>query len=73
MNTWHSLNGEIPSNDETGLKNFTMTIPDKSSFNSIKSIFLNDHTSERQKSKKTENNQFLVLDPDGIQIVIKSE
>lgn len=73
MNTWHSLNGEILSNDETGLKNFTMTIPDKSSFNSIKSIFLNDHTGERQKSKKTENNQFLVLDPDGIQIVIKSE
>jgi catechol 2,3-dioxygenase len=73
MNTWHSLNGEILSNDEAGLKNFTMTIPDKSSFNSIKSIFLNDHTSERQKSKKTENNQFLVLDPDGIQIMIKSE
>ena len=73
MNTWHSLNGEILSNDEAGLKNFTMTIPDKSSFNSIKSIFLNDHTSEKQKSKKTENNQFLVLDPDGIQIVIKSE
>lgn len=73
MNTWHSLNGEILSNDEAGLKNFTMTIPDKSTFNSIKSIFLNDHTSEKQKSKKTENNQFLVLDPDGIQIVIKSE
>jgi catechol 2,3-dioxygenase len=73
MNTWHSLNGEILSNDEAGLKNFTMTLPDKSSFNSIKSIFLNDQTSERQKSKKTENNQFLVLDPDGIQIMIKSE
>ena len=73
MNTWHSLNGEILSNDEAGLKNFTMTIPDKSSFNSIKSIFLNDHTSERQKIQKAENNQFLVLDPDGIQIVIKSE
>ena len=73
MNTWHSLNGEILSNDEAGLKNFTMTIPDKSSFNSIKSIFLNDHTSERQKIRKAENNQFLVLDPDGIQIVIKSE
>ena len=73
MNTWHSLNGEILSKDEAGLKNFTMTIPDKSSFNSIKSIFLNEHTSERQKIQKTENNQFLVLDPDGIQIVIKSE
>jgi catechol 2,3-dioxygenase len=73
MNTWHSLNGEILSNNDTGLKNFTMTIPDKSSFNSIKSIFLNDHTSERQKSQKVENKQFLVLDPDGIQIVIKSE
>ena len=73
MNTWHSLNGDILSNDEAGLKNFTMTIPDKSSFNSIKSIFLNDHTSERQKIQKAENNQFLVLDPDGIQIVIKLE
>lgn len=73
MNTWRSLNGKILSNNDAGLKNFTMTIPDKSSFNSIKSIFLNDHTSERQKSQKAENKQFLVLDPDGIQIVIISE
>jgi catechol 2,3-dioxygenase len=73
MNTWHSLNGKILSNNDAGLKNFTMTIPDKRSFNSIKSIFLNDHASERQKSQKAENKQFLVRDPDGIQIVIRSE
>ena len=73
MNTWHSLNGEVHSAGEAGLEKFTITIPDRSSFNTIKSI-INPHTSsEQQKKKNTDKNQFLVSDPDGIQIVIKSE
>jgi catechol 2,3-dioxygenase len=73
MNTWHSLNGEVHGNGETGLENFTITIPDRTSFNTIKTI-INSHTSSKQQKKKNaDNNQFLVSDPDRIQLVIKSE
>jgi catechol 2,3-dioxygenase len=74
MNTWHSLNGEVHGDGETGLENFTITIPDRSSFNTIKSI-INHHASyEQQKKKKNaDKNQFLIFDPDGIQIVFKAE
>jgi catechol 2,3-dioxygenase len=73
MNTWHSLNGEVHGNGETGLENFTITIPDRTSFNTIKTI-INPHTSSKQQKKKNaDNNQFLVSDPDRIQLVIKSE
>jgi catechol 2,3-dioxygenase len=73
MNTWHSLNGKVHANGETGLENFTITIPDRSSFKTIESI-INHHTSsEQQKNQKDDKDQFLVSDPDGIQIVFKSE
>ncbi|MBD0360517.1 MAG: VOC family protein, partial [Nitrososphaeraceae archaeon] len=73
MNTWHSLNGKVHANGETGLENFTITIPDKSSFKTIESI-INHHTSsEQQKKQKDDKDQFLVSDPDGIEIVFKSE
>jgi catechol 2,3-dioxygenase len=73
MNTWHSLNGEVHGDGETGLENFTISIPDRSSFNTIKTI-INPHTSSKQQKKKNaDNNQFLVSDPDRIKIVIKSE
>jgi catechol 2,3-dioxygenase len=73
MNTWHSLNGEVHGDGETGLENFTISIPDRSSFNTIKTI-INPHTSSKQQKKKNaDNNQFLVSDPDRIQIVIKLE
>jgi catechol 2,3-dioxygenase len=74
MNTWHSLNGEVHGDGETGLENFTISIPDRSSFNTIKSIINSHASSEQQKKQKNVNNdQFLVSDPDRIQIVIKSE
>jgi catechol 2,3-dioxygenase len=73
MNTWHSLNGKVHANGETGLENFTITIPDRSSFKTIESI-INHHTSSKQqKNQKDDKDQFLVSDPDGIQIVFKSE
>ena len=73
MNTWHSLNGKVHGDGETGLENFTISIPDRSSFNTIKTI-VNPHTSSKQQKKKNaDNNQFLVSDPDRIQIVIKLE
>jgi catechol 2,3-dioxygenase len=70
MNTWNSLNGKVHGNDEVGLENFTISIPDRSSFNTIKSIINHHASSEQQKADK---NQLIVSDPDGIQIVIKSE
>jgi catechol-2,3-dioxygenase len=73
MNTWHSLNGEVHGNCETGLENFTITIPDSSSFNTIKSDIIRHASSEQQKKQKADKNDFLIFDPDHIQIVIKSE
>ena len=66
MNTWHSMNGEVHSNDVLGLENFTITVPDISSFNRIRALL-------KQKEQKSNGNQLMVSDPDGIQIVIRSE
>jgi catechol 2,3-dioxygenase len=74
MNTWHSLNGKVHGDGETGLENFTIAIPDRSSFNAIKSVINHHASSEQQKKKKNaDKNQFLIFDPDGIQIVFKAE
>lgn len=75
MNTWHSMNGKVHSNDVLGLENFTITVPDISSFNRIRSAIQSHHFSseERQKEQKSYGNQLMVSDPDGIQIVIRSE
>jgi catechol 2,3-dioxygenase len=59
MNTLNSLYGKAHIRGEAGLENFAITIPNRSSFNTIKSVI--------------DKNQFLVLDPDGIQIVFKTE
>ena len=73
MNTWHSLNGQVHGKGETGLENFTITIPDRTSFNTIESIINRHASSEQQTKQKTDRNQFLIFDPDGIQIVFKAE
>lgn len=75
MNTWHSMNGEVHSNDVLGLENFTITVSDISSFNRIRSAIKSHHFSseEKQKEQKSYGNQLMVSDPDGIQIVIRSE
>ena len=74
MNTWHSLNGKVHGVGEIGLENFTIAIPDRSSFNTIKSIINHHASSEQQKKKKNaDKNQSLIFDPDGIQIVFKAE
>ena len=76
MNTWHSMNGKVHSNDVLGLENFTITVPDNiASFNRIRSAIQSHHFSseEKQKEQKSYGNQLMVSDPDGIQIVIRSE
>jgi catechol-2,3-dioxygenase len=73
MNTWHSLGGEVHANGQTGLQNFTITTPSKSFFNVMESIINSNANSEQHKKQMADKNQFLVSDPDGIQIVIKAE
>jgi catechol 2,3-dioxygenase len=75
MNTLNSLYGKAHIRGEAGLENFAITIPNSSSFNTIKSVILSDSvTLEHQKQlQNIDKNQFLVLDPDGIQIVFKTE
>jgi hypothetical protein len=69
------MNGEVHNNDVLGLENFTITVPDVSSFNRIRSAIKSHHLSseEKQKEQKSYGNQLMVSDPDGIQIVIRSD
>lgn len=73
INTWHSLDGDVHGNDETGLENFTVTIPDKSFFNMIKSMTNHYDGWNQQKKQEVSKNQFMIFDPDDIPVVIKSE
>ena len=74
MNTWNSLGGAAHTHGEAGLEYFTITTPDRSSLNTIRSIIYDSVTSEqRKKQQKVNNNQIFITDPDGIQILIKSE
>jgi catechol 2,3-dioxygenase len=72
INTWNSLDGEIHTRGEVGPDYFTIIVPDRSSINAIKSN-IQDPVSSEQKKQRVDKNQILVFDPDGIQIVIKSE
>jgi catechol 2,3-dioxygenase len=73
INTWNSLDGKIRTHSKVGLEYFSIIVPDISSVNAIKSKIHVHVSSEQQKKQRVDNNQSLVVDPDGIQIVIKSE
>lgn len=74
INTWHSLDGDVHHDDVTGLKNFTLITSNPSFYNSIRSsIIINDPTSENQLVQNGSNNKFTIMDPDRIQIVIRTE
>ena len=75
MNTWHSRNGEGHRDNVLGLENFTITIPDMSSFNRLRSAIKNHYISseQHQGEQRSYENQFMASDPDGIHIVIRSE
>jgi catechol 2,3-dioxygenase len=71
LNTWHSLNGESHINGkDAGLESFTLIIPDKSYINTLaQRIFGSSFSS----TSTTISSQLLILDPDGIQFMIRSE
>ena len=72
MNTWNSLNGESHIHGKTGLENFTITVPDKSTLNILGSIMQDSSKPEKQQQQRTEErSQLLISDPDGIQFHIK--
>jgi catechol 2,3-dioxygenase len=71
INTWYSLDGEVHEKGMIGLRNFTITTSNMSYFNLIKSNILHDSSSGKQRRHSTENNQYTVTDPNGIQIVIR--
>jgi catechol 2,3-dioxygenase len=76
LNTLNSLNGEAYIHGEAGLEYFEIITPERSSLDIIRSIIYDSVTSEKQKKKQREENnknQILINDPDGIQIIIKSE
>ena len=76
LNTWNTLNGTAHTVGEAGLEYFVITTPDTSTLNTIKSIMYDSVISKRQeKHPQDENNenQISAKDPDGIQILIKSE
>jgi catechol 2,3-dioxygenase len=75
VNTWHSMNGEGHSSNVLGLENFTITISDIPSFNRLRSAIKSHYISsgQQQRKQRSDKNQFMVSDPDGIQIVIRSE
>ena len=75
MNTWHSMNGEGHSSNLLGLENFTITISDMPLFNRLRSVFKSHYISSEQQKRKpmSDDNQFMISDPDGIHIVIRSK
>jgi catechol 2,3-dioxygenase len=72
VNTWHSMNGEGHSSNVLGLENFRITISDIPSFNRLRSAIKSHYISSDQQ-ERSDKNPFMVSDPDGIQIVIRSE
>src|ERR687898_1973585 len=75
MNTWHSLNGEGHVQGRSGLESFTITIPQRSSFNALRDTIKRHFVGSEQQGRKgkADGDQFIVSDPDGIQILIKCE
>ena len=73
MNTWHSLNGGAHMSGESGLEYFTIIIPDRSFVNTL--ALRIQHSSTTTNSKQIDGNQLLLLfsDPDGIQLLIRSQ
>jgi hypothetical protein len=69
------MNGEGHSSNVLGLENFTITVLDMSSFNELRTTIRNHYinSEQQQRKQKSDENQFMVSDPDGVQIVIGSQ
>ncbi len=65
LNTWHSLNGRTHEKGEAGLENFLVHVPNRTAIEEI---------GEQLKGSVSNigDSQVSVLDPDGIQIVIRA-
>jgi catechol-2,3-dioxygenase len=65
MNIWHSLNGKAHVHDDIGLDVFMIRMPDRSFIETLVQEF-------EDRVQKMNRNELWVSDPDGIQILIKS-
>jgi catechol 2,3-dioxygenase len=73
INTLYSLNGDVHRDGVTGLKNFTIIASDASFYNSIKSnIIMNNPTSGSKMVHNEAIDKFTIMDPDRIQIIIRT-
>ncbi len=66
MNVWHSLNGKPHAKDEKGLEVFRIQIPEDSIIETLAQEL-------REYVKKINKNELFLSDPDGIQVLIKSD
>jgi catechol 2,3-dioxygenase len=65
LNTWHSLNGKTHAKGEAGLENFLVHVPNRTSIEEIGEQF-------KGSVSDIGDSQISLLDPDGIQIVIRA-
>jgi len=74
INTLYSLNGDVHQDGVTGLENFTIIVSDASFYNSLKSnIMMNNPTSGSKIVQNDATDKFTIMDPDGIQIIIRTK
>ena len=66
MNTWHSENGKRHEQGEAGLESFTIYLPDRPSID-----VLARHLGSSIKTRDLD--RLTVLDPDGIEILVRAE
>jgi len=64
LNTWHSQNGKPHEKGEAGLENFRIQVPDRT--------IIDDLSGRLRGTVDTTESQLKVLDPDGIEIVIRA-
>jgi len=64
MNTWHSQDGKPHRRGEAGLENFTIGLPDQASIDAL-ATQLGSSVTARDQERLT------VVDPDGIEIVMR--
>ncbi len=64
MNTWHSQNGKPHQRGEAGLENFTINLPDQASIDTLAKQLGSSVTAR-------DADHLRVLDPDGIEIVVR--
>lgn len=62
LNTWNSLNGSVPSDNEIGLKSYTITVPESERMGIV------DQLQDLHVHVNLDGDQYFVIDPSGNRI-----